>query len=159
VIATSCDEAPGDDASSAKVIPQRMTKQRFASWRRAGLWLAMAAFALRLAVPAGFMLAPDASNHLVVTLCSATGPQTALMDLKTGEISPAKPVGDHQKKDKTDPPCAFAGLAVAALTPAETQIAAPLQQSAAIAATPAQMRPALVPTGPPLPARGPPTFA
>lgn len=120
----------------------------------------MAAFALRLAVPAGFMLAPDASNHLVVTLCSATGPQTALMDLKTGEISPAKPASDHhQNKDKADPPCAFAGLAIAALTPAEAQIAAPLSQSAAIAATPGQLRPALIPTGPPLPARGPPTFA
>lgn len=129
------------------------------SWRRAGLWLAMAAFALRLAVPAGFMLAPDSANHLVVTLCSGTGPQTALMDLKTGEISPNKPAGDHHQKDKADPPCAFAGIAVAALTPAEVQIAAPLRLSAAALATPAQERPALAPTGPPLPARGPPTFA
>jgi hypothetical protein len=119
----------------------------------------MAAFALRLAVPAGFMLAPDSSNHLVVTLCSGMGPQTALMDLKTGEISPTKPAGDHKNSDKADPPCAFAGLAVVALTPSDVHLAAPLQQSAAIVATPAQMRPALVPTGPPLPARGPPKLA
>lgn len=118
----------------------------------------MAAFALRLAVPAGFMLAPDSRNHLVVTLCSGMGPQTALMDLKTGEISPAKP-GDHKNSDKADPPCAFAGLAVAALTPSDLHLAAPLQQSAAIAATPAQLRPAQTATGPPLPARGPPNLA
>jgi hypothetical protein len=120
----------------------------------------MAAFALRLALPAGFMLAPDSANHLVVTLCSGTGPQTALMDLKTGEISPNKPA-DQKHKDggKADPPCAFAGIAVAALTPAEVQIPAPLRLSAPAMATPAQERPALAPTGPPLPARGPPQFA
>jgi len=128
------------------------------SWRVAGLWVALIALVLRLAAPAGFMLAPDNHNRLTVTLCSGAEMRTAEIDLTTGKVSTKQTPG-HGDKGKADAPCSFAVAAVAALEPQAPSLAAPLAQVVSIAVTPLDERPSLLPAGPPLPARGPPHYA
>jgi hypothetical protein len=128
------------------------------SWRAAGLWFALIALALRLAAPAGFMLAPDDHNRLTVTLCSGLETHTAEIDLATGKIAAKKAPGQNDK-GKADAPCSFAAAAVAAVDPQSAPLAAPLLQSVAFALTPLATRPSLQAAGPPLPARGPPHYA
>jgi hypothetical protein len=131
------------------------------AWRTAGLWLALIALALRVAVPVGFMLAPDSHNRLTVTLCSGHGPVTAQLDLTTGEISTDhKPVPSPSDKGKADAPCTFAAMSVAiAGPPPAIGIPAPRALSVSSSRAPLVERPSLQPVGPPLPARGPPQRA
>lgn len=83
--------------------------------------LCVAALALRLVVPAGFM--PVVANGVVVVqLCSGQGPQTMTLDL-SGDLSGGHdamaPDAHHddpgEEHGKADAPCAFAGLSAPTL--------------------------------------------
>jgi hypothetical protein len=130
-----------------------------ARMRRAGVWLALIALALRIAVPAGFMVAADSNNRLTVTLCSGHGPVAAAIDLATGQIvanghgagsgdRPAQPDADAQQTQ----PCHFAVAAVTAPAPQEVSVSAPIAAIAAFPRPAREVRPQIVPTRPPLPA-------
>ncbi|MGE3303054.1 MAG: DUF2946 family protein [Hyphomonadaceae bacterium] len=129
------------------------------TWRAAGLLLAVIALALRVAVPAGFMLANDGHHRLTVTLCSSMGPVEAVLDLATGKLV----APDHAPKpgggEKNKAPCAFAALNAPAAGAQGVSIAAPHGAAVLAPRTPRAERPSLQPAGPPLPARGPPLFA
>jgi len=115
--------------------------------RRAGLWLALVAFLLKAAIPAGYMLASD--GPATVVLCTANGAVTVMLDQPAhNEPAPAAK-SDH---------CAFAGLTAPALAAPDVSIAAPAARVVFAAATPRGTHAAISQTGPPLPARGPPAF-
>jgi hypothetical protein len=127
---------------------------------RALVVLALLAMAVRAVVPAGFMLAPSHNGDLLtVTLCSGHGPVEALMDLKTGAITPKD--GDHTPKKSTaaDAPCVFAAVAPLA-TPAQPPTL--IVHSVMVSVAPARartMRPGLGLAAPPPWATGPPLNA
>lgn len=126
-------------------------------WRRAGLWLAFIALALKIAIPAGFMVAPD-RHQLVVQLCSGNG-AAAVLDLETGKIVEHGSGKNGESKSEHNQPCSFAAAAIAADAPNETVLDIPLREEMTASFRPLDLRPQLAPTGPPLPARGPPHFA
>ncbi len=101
---------------------------------------------LKLLVPTGYMI-DDSHGRIVVTICSGTGPATITMDMPG--MDPSMP--DHGEKDhgKAEMPCAFSGLAAAALGAID-----PVQLAALIALP---MRSSATWLRPPL--RGPPTYA
>jgi len=117
--------------------------------RHAGLWLALVAFMLKAAIPAGYMLAQE--GPATVVLCTVNGAVTVTLDQPAGDHDPDAPAAKSEH-------CAFAGLAAAALAAPEASIAAPLTQAVYAAATPRAAHAAISQTGPPLPARGPPTL-
>lgn len=119
-------------------------------WRQAGTILALFAFALKALVPAGYMIAPE---RFTVVLCGTMGAKTVTFDTH-GDEAPAP----HDTAQQ-DAHCVFAALSAPALAAESAAIAAPRARYAASAAPPFYVRPAAPPTGPPLPARGPPTTA
>jgi hypothetical protein len=127
------------------------------NWRVAGLCLALIALVLKAAIPAGFMLSPTPGGILEITLCGGNGPQTAIIDLRSDA---EKQQHGSNENDAKDQPCAFAVAAVAAPAPDAVSFAAPLLVAyAALLLTARDERPSLLPAGPPLPARGPPSLA
>lgn len=76
------------------------------------LLLACMAIALRVFVPQGFMVTPDAqAGSFPIVLCTPQGVQTINIDA-TGHVahSPSKAPADHPGGHKTDHPCAFSGF-------------------------------------------------
>lgn len=125
----------------------------------AGLWVALAALALRLAVPTGFMLAADDHNRLTVVICSGQGAQTATLDLATGKLSPDQ-APEEGRNAAADAPCAVAAIVVAAIAPGDVTVAAPFARTIGISPLPPHaVRPGRTAAGPPLPPRGPPQYA
>lgn len=117
--------------------------------RRAGLWLALVAFMLKAAIPAGYMLASE--GPATVVLCTANGAVTVALDAPGGGHDQNTPAAnaDH---------CVFAGLTAPALSTDVVSVAAPLQRFVHVTTAIAVENDAVSQTGPPLPARGPPTF-
>jgi hypothetical protein len=130
--------------------------------RRAGVWLAALALAFKVAIPAGFMVGTDSHNRIAIVLCSEHGGEQVELDLATGQLiehglrAPPATSDDNGKHSQI---CPFAGAAIAATAPAFTSIAAPQGARLHIELQPLWLRPQLAPTGPPLPARGPPQIA
>ncbi|MBI1238018.1 MAG: hypothetical protein GC199_01615 [Alphaproteobacteria bacterium] len=124
--------------------------------RRAGLWLALIAFALKSVIPQGYMIGAVEGQRIPITLCSLSG-GAAFLNLETGAVEvDGKP--QPQKNDgQGHCPFALTGSLtlplqmVAALPPRDIAIAALISPRA-------DQLPA-TPTGPPPPARGPPSFA
>jgi hypothetical protein len=124
----------------------------------AGLWLALTALILRAAIPAGYMLSVEGESRIAVTICAPLGAhQTAWLDLETGQIS------DRSNDGKAPPDagkaCPFALAASAALAPNAQALDVSFKPVASPPAPPRALRPDIAPTGPPLPARGPPLHA
>ncbi len=135
---------------------------RLSNWRVAGLCLALLALVLKAAIPAGFMLAKDAHNRIAIVLCTGHGSVEATLDLTTGEITQNGAPGENKgeiEKAKADSPCAFAAIAQADTALDGFVLAAPYAQANFVSRTPHEERPSIAPTGPPLPARGPPSLA
>lgn len=112
----------------------------------------LAALAVRVAVPAGFMPVAQGGS-VTVQICSGTGPMTMAMP------APSKS-GDPHQQSKADMPCAFAGAALSFLSAADPILLAgaiafvlalaPHAAPPLVVAQTAYLRPPL--RGPPLPA-------
>lgn len=117
--------------------------------RTAGLTLALFALVFKAMLPPGFMLSADEGQRIVVTLCG--GGETVL-DLNGGSPDHAPAGGGPQ--------CPFAFTSAPVLSPPEVAAPVPLLLAIDRAEAPFNDFAArAVSTGPPLPARGPPTFA
>lgn len=130
--------------------------------RRLALWLALAALAVRLLVPAGFM-AGTVEGRMALQLCSGFGPVTrAVAAPAPHHVMPAHASGHHHDRggDSAEMPCPYAAMAQAAHMPVDPVLLAAaiafilaLGFAAPIAPAPRAepfLRPPL--RGPPLPA-------
>ena len=127
-------------------------------WRGVQLALVALALAVKLIVPAGFMVgAPSAGASFPLVLCTSQG--TVVIAAKDGFGQTPDKVPDNQSGH--DHPCAFGGHGVVA-APVLALIATPVE-FAHYRLTPAAPTPTLAPgrglAAPPLPARGPPLTA
>lgn len=118
--------------------------------RNVFLTLAALALALKVLLPAGFMVDPAARGFSMV-ICTAEG--TAVVHQDGAPAGPAS-------KQQHDAPCAFAGHGMGAVAPS---LAAPMAAAYAayVAPSPAPLiglAPGRGLAAPPLPARGPPTL-
>ena len=125
------------------------------AWRRAFLALAMLAVALKVLIPAGFMARTEQAAPFPLVLCTSQGAvvaDAAALGHDSHEDQPAK---SHH-----DSPCAFAGHGLGAAPPtasdAEVAVVAVYERGAP--ALPASVSPGRGVSGPPLPARGPPSL-
>lgn len=86
-------------------------------YRALAATLLVLAVAVRLAVPAGYMLAEDTSGHIQIELCTEHGTVSRTLDLATGEY--VDPAGKQPADDGQNGPehCVFS---------AGAQMAAPL---------------------------------
>lgn len=122
--------------------------------REAALLLAALALVLRLAIPAGFMpSAPQSASWPFATvICTGSGP----LVLEPGQTPPRSDASKLPAKAPGHSACPFAaqGVLLAPLT-VVLSLGAVEQILTVKALAMSQARPDL-PTGPPLPARGPP---
>lgn len=126
-----------------------------ATWRRVCLTLAVLAIALKVAVPAGYMVEARTDAAPAIVLCTAQGAVTikAPLDHHGAPEAPAKSAHDA--------PCAFTGHG-AAFVAAEPLTVAPVEHAAYAPPAPVPAVGAVPGRGlsaPPLPARGPPQAA
>lgn len=109
--------------------------------------LALFALTFKALLPPGYMLSTDADNRVVVTLCMG-----GEMVLDLGDGTPSQ--------DQSSAHCPFAFASAPVITPPPAVEAA---QSFAVLSVDAPLERAAAgdhdATGPPLPARGPPTHA
>jgi hypothetical protein len=140
-----------------------LTSMRLPRRTRAGLGrlfavLAMLAFALRAATPAGFMLAATERGALTVTLCSGHGPETITVDAQSGAPQDKAPTKNGEDA-KAQAPCVFAAAAALAAPVEPPSLAAPLAIAAAPETRVATARPGEGLAAPPPPATGPPILS
>ena len=125
--------------------------------REAALLLAAMALVLRVAIPAGFMPnAPQSPTWPFATvICTGSGP----LVLKPGQALPASDPSKVPAKAPTHSTCPFAaqGALLAPVTVALSLSA--VKAVLAVEAPPVAQARLAPPTGPPLPARGPPARA
>jgi len=118
----------------------------------AGLTLALFALTFKALLPPGFMLSAQ-SGDIAITLCNGG---EAFFDTRTGDI---RHQDEAPASDNTSEHCPFA----AAAAPSLIEVAAgPSIPRLAFVEVAAPIRAAVgeqEPTGPPLPARGPPNYA
>lgn len=118
--------------------------------------LAVLALAIRVLIPAGFMLSPQAAQGGLpaIVICTGHGAMTVAVDAdgqvhKPGEKSPAKSADNH--------PCAFAGAAAPLDAPIGLEVGRPIFAGVASSSVlPAHQRPGLGLAAPPPPTTGPP---
>lgn len=134
----------------------RSVRHAFSAWRHVCLTLALLAVVMKVAVPAGFMVAPQSSGlPFPIVLCTSQG----MVKVEAGGALPGQEEPDQSPgQDAHDKPCLFAGHGVAAEPPTVAQAAAPVfaPYAPAHSTTPPGLIPGRGLTGPPLPARGPP---
>lgn len=146
--------------------------------RTLALWLALAALAVRLLVPAGFM-AGQVDGRVVLQICSGYGPVTTMPVSRHGAMTMAGPMAaghaghaatmagghgadhdDARGHAGTEMPCAYAALAHGAVAAADVvllALAIAFVMALGFAARPALPLRSRVYLRPPL--RGPPLFA
>jgi hypothetical protein len=117
------------------------------------------AVALRVFVPQGYMVAPNAqSSTFPIVLCTGQGAQTVNVD-EAGRIvsSPGKAPADHRGGQKSDHPCAFSGFGAAFTAAAPMLVAmADWRWVARALAVEPQTTPGRGLAAPPPPPTGPP---
>jgi len=128
--------------------------RRSRTWRHVCLTLAMLAVALKVLVPAGFMVGIS-STRFPLVLCTGHG----AVSVDAGFLDPGGGKKAPGEKPAHDAPCAFAGSAAAASPPDPHPVATVTFVSAPVA-EPLPLRRNLAPgrglAAPPLPPRGPP---
>ena len=150
---------PRDSATPILYQPAAMRAVRRSSEGLRHVFLTLAAFALlvKILVPTGWMVGPrtDALPFPIV-ICTGDG----AMILAAGEVPPGHDGQDAPGESSAkQSPCAFAGQGATLAPPlmvAALEVVFPY--AAPPAATPAPHRYGPGITGPPLPARGPPTL-
>lgn len=130
-----------------------MKRGAFSMMRQAGVILALFAFALKAFVPAGYMVAESGQ----IELCGSMGARTITLHAD-GTVTPSDQP-DPQEEAQSDWSCVFGALAAPALPAAEIALAAPRGAYTSSVPAPLAAQPAAPHTGPPLPARGPPSYA
>ncbi|MBB3910769.1 DUF2946 family protein [Sphingomonas desiccabilis] len=98
-------------------------RRHFLAHRRSAAWLIAAALLMRMLIPTGYMLVASPAGIPTFAMCSGYGPilpAAATHGAGHGahESHATKGGGEHQGQQheaKEQPPCAFAGLATAAL--------------------------------------------
>ncbi|KQN30512.1 hypothetical protein ASF00_07220 [Sphingomonas sp. Leaf34] len=128
-------------------------------------WLCVAALAMKLLVPTGYMIA-NQSGHIAITLCPGVAPTTATsggMHMTTPDHAMSgHAMPDHDPSTshgKTELPCAFSGLSAQALASVDAILL--IAAIAFVVATGVRpIRPPVHPSAPHLrpPLRGPPTL-
>jgi hypothetical protein len=127
--------------------------------RRAGFWLAALALLAKAWLPAGYMAGVDDADKLTIMLCGLGDRSAMVLDLESGALVPADEANDHRTDEALAEGCAFALAAVAALASPDLPVVAPVRVPLD-RVEPLAPKPALtLAVRPPLPARGPPTFA
>ncbi|OZI40484.1 hypothetical protein CEG14_01575 [Bordetella genomosp. 1] len=113
--------------------------------------LALCAFLLRAAVPAGFMAAPAAS-HVMLALCDGAGPMRITLE------KPGTPANDTHAAAQH---CVFGSVAAHAVLPLAGLAPVPgaLVAFSVLPLPPQRALPALPAQGPPLGPRAPPALA
>lgn len=135
----------------------RSIRQRGDAWRHVLLTLAMLAVALKVLIPPGFMAGkPTNDAPFALVLCTGQGAVV---------VQPGEALPSHEDTDKSptgsahDSPCVFASHNLAAALPSLSDAGA--LTVFAYHDRPQAILPDLAPgrglTGPPLPARGPPS--
>lgn len=76
--------------------------------------LIVAALAVKLLVPAGYMVAPG-PGHITVSICSGFGPKTMVIEIP-GKAADHSSPNEHGKAEMR---CAFSGLSTQALGPVD----------------------------------------
>jgi len=128
------------------------------AWRLVCLTLATMAIALKVLIPPGFMAAaPSNDLPFAIVLCTGQGAVT----IQPGEALPGhRGDGQAPAQDAHDSPCAAAGHGLGAPPPAVHEAGRPTFVAHQTPALHAQT--GLIPgrglSGPPLPARGPPSL-
>jgi hypothetical protein len=122
--------------------------------------LAALALALRVLIPAGFMVAPmgTSSGLSPIVLCSGQGPITKLITADGRVVD--RPTHDPHDDGKSHhgAPCAFAGITAGPLPSAvQTPVAYAAGHQDAHQPLPPGLRPGLGLCAPPPPATGPPS--
>lgn len=151
---------PRDSDASILYEPPAMRAVRRSSEGLRHVFLTLAAFALlvKILVPTGWMVGPRSEAlPFPIVICTGDG----MMTLAAGEIPPDQD-GQHAPGDSSakHAPCAFAGQGSALAAPLVVAVAdVVFGYAAPSATTPAPYRSGPGITGPPLPARGPPTFS
>jgi hypothetical protein len=113
--------------------------------RAAGLVLALAAITFKAFLPPGFMFA-ELEGRAALVICTIMGAAD-----HDGSNAPGSVAGEH---------CPFAAASVAAITPTPELLSAPVAANGIVLGDVAiAQREHAPPTGPPLPARGPPLQA
>jgi len=134
------------------------------SWlKKLHLWVGMLAIAIKVAIPVGYMVAPQAlaAGLTPIVLCTADGNVTAFMDgdgqiLAHGEEALAS---DHQglPSDHDGSKCAFAGQVVPLAAPQPATIPVLFENVVKVASTTNRfVAPGLGLAAPPPPKTGPP---
>jgi hypothetical protein len=131
--------------------------------RKAGFWLAALAVLMKAWLPSGYMAAVDDANKLTIVLCGLGDQTEMILDLATGALTPAEEApdhgGDHDEDDASAASCVFALASAADLAPPDAGAVAPgvyhPERIPADASAPVDAQD----SRPPLPPRGPPSFA
>lgn len=123
------------------------------------LTLAALALALRVLIPAGFMVAPGSQSAGLspIVLCSGQGPITKLVTADGRIVD--QPLHEPRDDGKTrhGAPCAFAGVATGPLpSSVQTPVTYTAGRQEAARPLPPGLRPGLGLCAPPPPATGPP---
>jgi hypothetical protein len=145
-------------ATAANPLSVHALRRLFHAYRTAATLICLAALALKLVVPAGYMISAEA-GQVAVTLCSNGAPKLMGMNMPATHHT-APDHGKSQDHGKAEMPCAFSSLSVQALGGID-----PVLVLAAIAFVMAvALRPARVPAPPGAlylrpPLRGPPTLS
>lgn len=132
-------------------------RRLFLAHRHFAALICVAALALKLLVPSGYMVSGE-HGRIAVTICSGVAPQPASMDMPGMQNDMA----DHGKsKDhgKAEMPCAFSSLmaqALGAIDPVLLVAAIAFVMGLALSPTRSIARPAIPYLRPP--SRGPPAF-
>lgn len=140
----------------------RPRSQTAAAWRHVYLTLAMLAVALKVAIPAGFMAAPAHAGELpfAIVLCTSQGMVTVdANQALPGAADKGHADGGHAADQDDHSPCAFAGHGLGAPAPAliDLGLAHPVGYDLDLPQTHESVAPGRGLSGPPLPARGPPS--
>lgn len=131
--------------------------------RYRGLTVALiaCALAMRMLVPSGFMLTPDANGALpTITICTGQGVMTMAMPAGMDPAAAQADGPQHPDKAAPDHPCAFAAASAAVDLAAVLHPVAPAPaEASARPAFHAFARPGLGLAAPPPPKTGPPILA
>jgi hypothetical protein len=119
----------------------------------------LAAVMLRLLVPAGFMIAPDAAGAPALVLCDGAAPAPLVAAAPVHAMHGMHHAPRHDPAQHRQAPCPYAALAAPVLPPLSSAFVPPTPAHEALPLPPLFARAAPGAAAPPPPATGPPLSA